>query len=199
MRKYYLFLLIFLALFPAKLSAYYIVGPDEYSVYSVIIDDWYLKSGDSVAVVRDHTAVGSSLDFLEIELSYVRSSVYHLNTDITNDFKAKNIGSYEIGSYFNSNFKVEIISQREIDNIFERQGAWDDFYTRYQGAESLLTFSRVGFNKGKNQALVYVVTQWGNLAGTGYYILLEKSKDSTWRVDKEIRVRNSWYCDVVGI
>ncbi|MCQ9205709.1 MAG: hypothetical protein NG737_05290 [Omnitrophica bacterium] len=201
MRRYffYFFLLVFLSAHPANLFAHYILKPDEYSVYSVLVDEWYYSPKTSRVVIRDHTALSSSLDFLEIELSYVRSVMSVLGLETIDDFKAKNIISYPVEDFFDLSVDYNIITQREIDGIFESRGGWKRFYRRYQGADGILTFSRVGFNQDRSQALVYVVTQWGDLAGTGFYILLTKQKDNTWKFHRDLRVRNFWYFEDIKL
>lgn len=63
---------------------------------------------------------------------------------------------------------------------------WPDFRKRYPDSDGLINFSRVGFDRINQQALVYMEHACGSECGTGFYILLNKA-NGQWRVaDKRI-------------
>jgi len=74
------------------------------------------------------------------------------------------------------------MTQRTARNIF-KSGSWNEFYKRHPNSEGVIVLSRVGFNAGMNQALLYIDHTCGGLCGTGHYVLLEKSHGA-WRVVK---------------
>jgi hypothetical protein len=77
------------------------------------------------------------------------------------------------------------LSDADQEAIFrnKNQDGWQSFYTKYPGAGGIMAFSRVGFNKRADRALLYSTISCGWLCGTGYYHLLEK-ESGKWLVLK---------------
>lgn len=73
-----------------------------------------------------------------------------------------------------------LLNEKESQDI----KGWDEFYKKYPNSPGIISVSRVGFNKEKNQAVVYVGLQSDYLAGRGVIFLLEK-KDNSWQIKKQ--------------
>jgi hypothetical protein len=81
-----------------------------------------------------------------------------------------------------------LLSQTARNQIFsQNQSGWDIFYGRYPQAPGITTFSKVGFNAKRDQALVYMGTQSNWTVGTGYYLLLKKV-NGTWSIDQQVMI-----------
>ena len=79
-----------------------------------------------------------------------------------------------------------LLPLREIENIFDtRHDGWQEFYRRYPHSSGLWSFSRVGYNVAKTEALVYLVHSCGMLCGTGHLYLLQK-QDEGWMVKNKL-------------
>jgi hypothetical protein len=80
-----------------------------------------------------------------------------------------------------------LLSQPELAEI-SSQGNWHEvLQERYPGSNGYLIFSRVGFNRTLDQAVVYVGEVAGPLMGAGYYYLLEK-ETGKWTIKAETMV-----------
>jgi hypothetical protein len=170
----------------------YIFGPDEYSVYEAVVNDWLIKLGDRGLIVRDRTALVISIDDLEKELVFVKSNFAGCLPETISDFKAKSISSYPVESFLSQLDGYTLISHDKIVELFSYKDGWGRFYQNYPDAAGILTFSRVGFNRYKSQALVCVSSQWGDFSGAGAYLLLDKNNLGIWSITQSVRVWHSW-------
>jgi len=78
-----------------------------------------------------------------------------------------------------------LISETETGKIFSGEDGWNRFYKEYRGAQGIMMLSRVGFDRNKNEALVYIGNQSDWLAGVGYYVLLRK-ESGKWVVKDQL-------------
>lgn len=62
---------------------------------------------------------------------------------------------------------------------------WEEFYKKYPDSGGFIGISPVGFNRERNQALIYLEHSCRSLCGSGHYILLSKNKED-WKVDKNL-------------
>jgi hypothetical protein len=80
-----------------------------------------------------------------------------------------------------------LLSQEELAEI-SSQGNWHEILQeRYPGSEGYLIFSRVGFNRTLDQAVLYVGDVAGPLMGAGYCYLLEK-QNGEWTIKEQTMV-----------
>jgi hypothetical protein len=181
----------FFGMFDAK--AQYVFTPEDYAVYAAVLNKWYNSKNAGLILIRDHTTLHTSRDNLEAELNDIFDKAPDLSYEALIDFKAKNIEPYLLTDSINLKTPYEIISQEEINEIFGAGGTWKDFYNKYPYSKGIFTFSRVGFNSRRSQALVCVANQWEKLSGAAAYIFLTKQDDGTWAIQKEVPVWSSWY------
>jgi hypothetical protein len=97
------------------------------------------------------------------------------------DFVSKNEQSCPLKNRFDVGALVVLISEKEERGISESMYGWLEFYVRYPFSHGLTELSRVGFNAGMDQALVYVANSKGGLWGAGHYVLLIK-EEGRWIV-----------------
>jgi hypothetical protein len=199
--KYHLLIasFVFISFIPVLLCASepYIFGVDDYSIYSALLNKWYAENKETTIVIRGRTTMHREPKLWEDELSYVKEKMSSLAQETINDFKAKNTKSYPLGTFINQKGNYVILDDQEKNWLFEPKSRWEKFYEKYPASQGLLTFSRVGFNPARNQAFVYVANQWERFAGSGLYVLLEKTKDQTWIIADELRIWNSWHIDEI--
>ncbi|MBU2044498.1 MAG: hypothetical protein KJ619_04670 [Candidatus Omnitrophica bacterium] len=173
----------------------YVFEPEEYLIYSTAIDSWCGDDKLAEIFIRDHTAIYQSGQPVETELNYLREKMPTLGDQIINDFKAKNIKAYSLEPFLNQRANCTIVSQAELNAIFDHNPYWDRYYRRNPRSEGIITFSRVGFNQTRDQALLHVGSQWDRATGSGIYIMFSRQKDSSWKVESELRSWNSWNRD----
>ena len=61
---------------------------------------------------------------------------------------------------------------------------WVSFYKKYPNSAALLSFSNVGFNDRRDQALVYAVVAGGYTYGDGAYVLFRKV-NGKWEIQRD--------------
>jgi hypothetical protein len=103
------------------------------------------------------------------------------------DYEAKNREPSPLTDSFRLKIKHVVVSHEEIEQAL-KNGGWQGFYAKYPESGGYIAFSRVGFNAGMDQSLVYFEHWCGGLCGSGIYLLLTKETDG-WKVTKELR---SW-------
>ncbi|MBN3039900.1 MAG: hypothetical protein JW867_02110 [Candidatus Omnitrophica bacterium] len=177
------------------LTAEYIFSPEDYLIYSTVLDQWYGNDPDKMISIRGQTALGLGLDSLKEEMDHVKSSTLGLRPSVINDFVAKNIHSYPLEGYITQRAWYRIITPQEINYIFSYKDGWDRYYEKYPGSRGILTFSRVGYSLRGAQALVYAGTQWDDFSGAGVYVLLNKDPLGVWKMQETVKSWHSWLPD----
>ncbi len=192
-RKYFFFCFIsFTILLAGPAKSQHVFGPEEHRVYETVVSDWLLELGGKGLLIRDRTASMTKIQDLEKELIFVKDSFAGLREETTGDFKAKSIDSYQLAPLINDLGDYRFISHNEIVECFRYKDGWDRFYQRYPDSAGVFTFSRVGLNRYKNQALVCVNSQWGDFSGSGVYLLLNKDDTGVWKITQKVRIWHSW-------
>jgi hypothetical protein len=155
----------------------------EYAVYSALIEEMYVNEKVELVVIKDHTKLNPLLRNLSDELERVRLKMPTVSQETLSDFQEKNKKSYPIERAFKLSLPYVLFGEKEDKEIFQDAQSWRDFYKRYPDSQGLITLSKVGFDSGMSQALVYVGNQQAGLGGAGYYVLLSKKND-TWSIQE---------------
>jgi hypothetical protein len=84
--------------------------------------------------------------------------------------------------------KLVFVDQKTLDEIFrdgkDPEAGWTRFRERIH-ARGLTSVSRVGFNPGRTQALVFMNFSWASLGAEGYTILFER-QDGKWTIKGQV-------------
>jgi|WetSurMetagenome_2_1015567.scaffolds.fasta_scaffold85934_3 hypothetical protein len=172
---------------------------EEASVYNAYINKYYIprrfvesrfeNKPFTEIVVSDHTSgfvIPFSYQKKVEELSIkpeeetvksflARNDGYYPQTGLTNE-TLRVVGRYPLNPYIAFKLPHTLISDAEMDRIFER-GRWEEFYNKYPNSRGIIYLSRVGFNHDLTQALLYVVLEYADGGGGGWLVLLAKSSD----------------------
>jgi hypothetical protein len=160
---------------------------EEYAVYEAVIESVYSIEGVESIVIKDHTATDLSPDgSLDNTMDYIQETLgTTIELETLNDYRVKNAQTQELNSIFSLNVQCVLLSEAQINEIFETGDGWSQFHATYPNSAGIVTFSRVGFNAEMNQALVYVEDQGEYGAGQGLYLFLIK-KESGWSIQSTI-------------
>ena len=104
--------------------------------------------------------------------------------DVVDDFMTKNSRPETLGSQFKVKARCLVLSKQEVSDIGQAKDGWKQFLTKYPN-QSLITLSRVGFNRRLDEALVYTSSQSGGRTGSGQYVLLSKA-DNAWVIKQKV-------------
>jgi len=111
---------------------------------------------------------------------------YSLKNDsmLVGDYKNKNARTYKLANKFSIPQTVILISEEELNEIFQNKKGWDEFNEKYSNSSGIIQISRVGFNSNQTQAILYYSYQRGLVWGEGYLIFLTKY-EGKWMVKEE--------------
>lgn len=160
------------------------INIEEQSVYAFLLPKMYTATG---FVIMDTTATDATgMDNTAQTLDYILQNMHGVAPETVESFRARNDMAYPIRPDMDLGSPYTLLSQAARNKIFsQNQSGWEIFYNHYPQAPGITSLSRVGFNAGFDQALVYIGTQSNWLAGAGYYILLKKA-DGVWRIDQQV-------------
>jgi hypothetical protein len=152
---------------------------EEYEVYKALLGEGYQL------VINRVTTSGPRID------DVTRKKLSILKPDTLQNFIKRNQKSFELKDEFGIQPKVMLIHYAEVKPFFEMSRVNEfeaaNAYKKKFGTFSFHLLSRVGFNKGKNQAVVYLDTNT-EICGTcssGYYVVLSK-KNNQWKIKKRV-------------
>jgi hypothetical protein len=152
---------------------------EEYAVYSAILANE--QYNNEVIVINDYTSHG-----LIANAKNLNQEVYSLTEDTINDYQVKNEKNQKLENNFTVQGKVVFISEKEESQLFRKgQDGWAMFYKKFPKAKRIISFSRVGFNQERTQALVSISMGCGWLCGEGSFMLLQKENEK-WVVQQNI-------------
>jgi hypothetical protein len=167
------------------------IQAEEYVVYDVLIKETGReeKNADRLLVIKEQPSpwISPIDDGQSNFYEEMKKDTPALMTETVNDLRARN----KEGFKFARNFKIErqyvILTDEEFKTLFKAGGGdgWTGFREKYPKAGGIVTFSRVGFNPDRTQALVYRGYQCGGLCGGGNYYLLRR-KNGGWVIDGHV-------------
>lgn len=189
---------VLLLLWPIfSISSQQDVGEEEYRVYSDYLNGLTKKDLGKLVPIDGHTL---SLDYSgsywgEVS-SKLKKEFVHLSQETLDDFYQKDKNGPKLLVTARFNIKVKHVLLRDPANeiredyITKGERGWKNFYRKYPGATGLVTFSRVGFNRSVDEALVHVVAQSGLTSGASFFALLRKQK-GVWRIISTLTMTQS--------
>jgi len=169
---------------------------DDYEVYSALINQKYVTDRIKLIVIKDQT-VSYTIDKLLAEdpFQYVSKQLAPVSKETFEDFLAKNESPIMLNRQFILRVDYALIGQEELDNCLKPPPSdgnsllkgWERFYEKYPHSPGYLMLSRIGYNAGRDEAMVYSARCCGALCGEGRYILVAKDRDG-WRIKNELHL-----------
>jgi hypothetical protein len=170
---------------------------ENYLVYDAVIA--HMFAGDKVAfdtqskvrqlVIRDHTNTDYAYWEKKENWEQVKFRLRTLSDETIAGYEAARPNSIELLRSFNLPLPYSLFVQKDYESIFgatkNNNGTeeyWKKFYEKFPESGGYVWLSNVGYNKVRDQALVYFVHWCGTLCGTGHYIQLNKS-GTEWKVE----------------
>ncbi len=155
------------------------IAAEEYEVYAAALDNMV---GSTSYVIIDTTSIHGDVKDLDRALAFPTEFDKFVTPDLVQDFTKKNKQRCKIGKHFPEKLNVTLLSEREEHDIFSdsAKDGWKVFREKYFSS-GITRLSRVGFNKERDTATVYVghVADWE--IGRGAYLLLRKI-EGKWQV-----------------
>ncbi len=147
---------------------------DDYSIYSEFLQDDYINDINKLRTkkkqkINKAVVIMSETKIFKIMPDDLKANLKGLKDETIQDYIIKNKTTMTLENKFRCDMKVILVKESKIKKILKK--GWDNFKKKYPYSSGFIFLSRVGFNKDKTQALIYVGELWGPLAGGGYYIL----------------------------
>lgn len=170
---------------------------DENAVYAAVIERVFDNSRRykyhapgylALLVIKAETDLDSMGDrILAKDLTGdIGDSIRHwrstLPQEAVEDYRIKNRESRRLTGTLNLQLKYVLAEKEELEQ-YRKAKRWDEFYRKYPESNGFLSFSRVGFDSGKRQAIVYLEHWCDEVCGYSYYVILGKDKEG-WKVSK---------------
>lgn len=157
---------------------------EEERVYASLVNALYSSSSLLVIMDQTQTSVLGLAD--ETTYQHVEDSLKNLSADTMQNFRTNNAATQTLRASMVLSVQYILFSQKDRQELFQiNQSGWDVFYNRYPDAPGIITFSKAGFNKTMDQALVYLGIQSNWLAGAGNFYLMKKV-DGKWMIDEQV-------------
>jgi hypothetical protein len=147
----------------------------DYQVYSTILSSFKART----LIIRKHTTpLGNDYDY-----NTLVQKMPLLEEDTFYDFWKKVNIPDTLDYLFTTKKQIFLLTDEEIQKalLSPKEYFGIDTYKKIGKIQGTTTFSRIGFNKSRTQALVCDWTQTGELAGSGYFSLY-KRKYNKWKL-----------------
>jgi len=168
------------------------VTPDEYAIYSRLIQDFNLTGRP--LVIASQTSVDDEKELLRNDVLRHLAREFPVPYSKTiADFKAKNARSFDLDQKIPGVPSYALVPHEELDKLWDnctqakQECGWELFYNKYPDSSGIVTLSRVGFTATGEDALVYLGNRRHWKSGTGYLVLLHKN-GAEWAVVKSVVV-----------
>jgi hypothetical protein len=136
---------------------------EDYDIYSAILTD--KRNNDDFIVINEYTSSTLISDAKKLD-----RKIENLNYQTIDDYQSKNEENQKLINNFTIKSEVVFLSEKEHNEFFLTEPNWAKFYKRFPKAKRLISFSRVGFNQNKSQALVSVSISCGVVCGKGSFM-----------------------------
>lgn len=161
-----------------------VIEQDEQAIYALFFSDF---SG-TIAIVREDT-FGSSYPQDEQETrDYIKSNLSDISDETLNNYIERNTVSSKLPATMKLGVDYVLLSTPEFLEITSESNWGEILKEKYPGSQGCTSFSRVGFNNSRTQALVYVIRILGPLVGGGEYYLLEYNAGNWEIIDQFLNV-----------
>jgi len=146
-----------------------IIEEDEQTISALFFNDF---SG-TIAIVREDTFDSSYPQDEQEARNYIESNLPDISEETLNNYIERNAVSSKLPTTMNLGVEYILISTPEFLEITGESNWGEVLKEKYPGSQGCTSFSRVGFNNSRTQALVYVIRIFEPLVGGGGYYLLE--------------------------
>src|SRR5215510_2565223 len=155
---------------------------EEQAVYAV-----FVSRSNGTAVILQNTSTGLGDETPRQSMENYKGSLSGISTETIESYAQRNEQSSQLSDDMQLGGDYVLLSEDELREI-SSQGNWNEILQeRYPGSNGYLIFSRVGFDRALDQAVIYVGEVAGPLMGAGYYYLLEK-QNGQWVVKQQTMV-----------
>jgi hypothetical protein len=169
-------------------SVSYGQSAEDYEVYDAVIRAMFkdgitqfdMKAKIDQIVIRDRTFSKYARGDKKEDWEHVKRGMRSLSEETISGYESARKNESELKAKLDIPYKYQLISDKQLVKVVPHPNGpfehWAKFYKQYPNSAGYNSFSRVGYDKAKRNALVYFVNWCGSACGTGTYLLLEKGE-----------------------
>ena len=183
---------LILLLFPASLACSLFtsaptpsqaeIEKEEQAVYAV-----FVGRNKGPALILQDTSIGLSDDPPQQIIDNFKAGLPGISKEAIDSFVERNAQPSQLSPGMQLGVEYVLLSEDELAKISSQPNWHEVLREKYPGSEGYTIFSRVGFNRTLDQALLYAGEVAGPLMGAGHYYLLEK-QNGEWTIKEQIMV-----------
>ena len=158
------------------------IEKEEQAVYAVFVRD-----SKGPAVILETTSTSTVEEDPRQMIDNIQGGLAGISNATIDNFVERNSPPSQLSPDLQLGVEYILLSREELVEI-SSQGNWHEILQeRYPGSNGYVIFSRVGFNRTLDQAVLYVGEVAGPLMGAGHYYLLEK-QNGEWMIKEQTMV-----------
>lgn len=144
-------------------------------------------AGTSSTVILENTSAGIGNPTPQEIRRQLEDTFQNISEDTIKSFVERNAEPSQLSAEMELGVDYVLLSEKELAEI-SSQPDWGETLTeRYPGSYGYLIFSRVGFNRALDQAVIYVGNVAGPLMGSGDIFLMEKV-NGEWVIKEQFMI-----------
>jgi hypothetical protein len=158
---------------------------DEIGVYTSLLHDLYQAAKNRPIILSDQTALGvppGMLTNLPVQGPQTSTFINRISAEARQNWEDLNKSSLHLPSPCKLAPDCTMVDLADVALEVKDPKAWRKFLAKHPNTPGILLVSRIGFNRERDQAVVYSGVSCGQLCGQGEYTWLLKH-DGVWAVE----------------
>ena len=161
------------------------ITDEDYLIYSLVIDELYNSSS---IVIKQKTGITfNETDFSEYLYEYFENSenAKNISSETLSNYYSLNQTPFYFDNKFScKNKEVLLISNEELNAIFNENTSedidksWEKYYSKYDKSNGFMSFTKIGYNNSKTQAIFEIHHSYESLGASTSIIYLEKEGEN---------------------
>jgi hypothetical protein len=158
---------------------------DDSAVYSAVLRELYQAAKGRPIILSDQTAIGvppGMLTNLSVQGPQTDAFLNPISPEARRNFEDANHASLHLPPPCKFAPECTLVDIADIALQVKNAKAWRKFMARHANTPGIIIVSRIGFNRDRDQAVVYSGVSCGTLCGQGEFTWLTKH-NGVWTVE----------------
>ncbi len=158
---------------------------EESTVYTILFQDLYDASKDRPIILIERTSIGvppGLIAKVDVRGEQTTRFLSRLSPETKQDWDDRNKEHALLPSPCHLAPECVVFDVADIARLVKNDRAWRGFLKKHPNSPGIVVVSRIGFNRERTEAIVYVGRACGSICGEGEYVRLMKLNGS-WVVD----------------
>ena len=158
---------------------------DESAVYTALFQDIFESSKHQEIILIDSTSIGvppGLVTKVSVEGEQTARFLSRISPDTKQDWTDRNKEHTRLPSPCHLAPECVVFEVADIAPLVKNDRAWRGFMKKHPNSPGIVVVSRIGFNRDRTEAIVYIGRACGTICGEGEYARLVKLNNS-WTVE----------------